>query len=418
MNISYFDDQRLTDKTLNIKIAKLSNYRLSIKKSTDENNTEIPEYSLYYPKDWALHETITKLRHEYKGIKHLVLVGIGGSNLGTEAVHSVLDNGKIELSVLDTISAHVLSVVLEKLNKYKKASQIAVCVISKSGNTTETLANASVLIEELKHRFGDAIYKQLIFIGDPKTEVEKYAKKISAHYIYMPKVVGGRYSVATAVGLVPLALLGHNTDDFIAGYLDASKEEYETISADSAARIAFYLQNKYHHYNFFAFDPRLEWLGKWYRQLFAESLGKETTLDDKPVKEAMLPTISTAVELHSVGQLYFSKVTEVYTDFVTFDDEEVDFKVPKSSSLGKKLKGLSMQEITTGLYGGVIGAYQDRQLPYRATIFDESLPYSLGLFMGMRLREVMYVANLMNINAFDQPNVELYKVKTKEILKI
>ena len=114
MNISYFDDQRLTDKTLNIKIAKLSNYRLSIKKSTDENNTEIPEYSLYYPKDWALHETITKLRHEYKGIKHLVLVGIGGSNLGTEAVHSVLDNGKIELSVLDTISAHALSVVLEK----------------------------------------------------------------------------------------------------------------------------------------------------------------------------------------------------------------------------------------------------------------------------------------------------------------
>jgi glucose-6-phosphate isomerase len=77
-----------------------------------------------------------------------------------------------------------------------------------------------------------------------------------------------------------------------------------------------------------------------------------------------------------------------------------------------------MQEIATALYGGVIAAYQDRSLPYRATIFEEALPYSLGLFMAMRLREVMYVANLQNLNAFDQPNVELYKIKTKSILSI
>ncbi len=63
-----------------------------------------------------------------------------------------------------------------------------------------------------------------------------------------------------------------------------------------------------------------------------------------------------------------------------------------------------------------MAAYQERSLPYRSTIFDENLSYSLGLFMGMRMRETMYVAELMNLNAFDQPNVELYKVKTKEIL--
>ena len=63
-----------------------------------------------------------------------------------------------------------------------------------------------------------------------------------------------------------------------------------------------------------------------------------------------------------------------------------------------------------------MAAYQERQLPYRATIFEEALPYSVGLFMGMRLREVMYTAHLLKRNAFDQPNVELYKIKTKEIL--
>ena len=179
-----------------------------------------------------------------------------------------------------------------------------------------------------------------------------------------------------------------------------------------------YLQNKYHHYNFFAFEPRLTKLGEWYRQLFAESLGKETTQNGKKVKESMLPTISTATELHSVGQLYFSKIADVYTDFVTFDDENVDFKTVKSNKLASGLKGLSMQEITTGLYGGVISAYQERGLPYRTTVFDESLPYSLGLFIGMRFREIMYTAHLTDVNAFDQPNVELYKIKTKAILNI
>ncbi len=69
-------------------------------------------------------------------------------------------------------------------------------------------------------------------------------------------------------------------------------------------------------------------------------------------------------------------------------------------------------------YGGVVGAYQEKQLPYRATVFDEGLAYSLGLFMAMRMREVMYIAMLLNVDAFNQPNVELYKEKTRAILKI
>jgi len=77
-----------------------------------------------------------------------------------------------------------------------------------------------------------------------------------------------------------------------------------------------------------------------------------------------------------------------------------------------------MQEVSTAIYGGVISAYQERSLPYRSTIFDDNLTYSLGLFMGMRMLETMYIAELMNINAFNQPNVELYKTKTKEILGI
>lgn len=416
MFISYFDDTRVTEKALKTNLNKLTKYRAEIAEQAEKGDSTKSEYSLFYPKDYALHETLETVKKDFKNVKHVILIGIGGSSLGVEAIHAVLDTGASKLTVLDTVSAHNLDLALQAAAKVKKVTELAVCVISKSGKTTETLTNAAIVLEALKGTFGEAVYKQTIFIGDPGSEGLVYGKKKGSMVISMPANIGGRYSVATAVGLVPLTLLGHDTDEFISGYLDASEERFESIVAESASRLALYHQYKYHHYNFFAFEPRLEKLGRWYRQLFAESLGKETKKDGKKVAGAMVPTISTPVELHSVGQLYMSGVPETITDFVTFDDEQIDAKVPKSNKLAGGLKGLSMQEIATGLYGGVVAAYEERSLPYRATIFEEELTYSIGLFMGMRLREVMYTAHLLNVDAFDQPNVELYKTKTKEIL--
>jgi glucose-6-phosphate isomerase len=416
MNISYFDDARVTEKLLLLKTKSLQVYRQQIVDYTNNNDLSVPEASLYYAKNAELHELLAKLKVQYKSVKRVVLIGIGGSSLGTEAVHAVLDKGKVALSVIDTVSVSKLHEVRRKLAGYKKVTDVAVCVISKSGNTTETLANAAVILDDLKTKFGEAIFGQTLFIGNPGTEFMKQGKKMKVQCIAMPEIIGGRYSIATAVGLVPLTLLGHDVDEFIAGYVDASHETLESVVADSASRLAVYHQLKYPHYNFFAFETRLEKLGNWYRQLFAESLGKEKDKLGKDVHQAMVPAISTAVELHSVGQLYMSGVPAVYTDFVAFDDDELDVMLPKHNKLAPALKGFSLQEVATALYGGVIGAYQEQQLPYRATIFEEELVYSVGQFMAMRLREVMYTAHLLNLNAFDQPNVELYKTKTKEIL--
>lgn len=418
MFISYFDDARVTEKALLTNEKKLKGYRAKIAESVLANDSTVPEYSLFHCKDFAVHETLAAVKKQYKGVKHVVLIGIGGSSLGLEAIHQVLDNGEVKLSVLDAVSAYDIDLVIKEVLALKKLNKVAICVVSKSGKTTETLTNASVLLDALKEAWGEGIYKQTLFIGEEKTDLMTYGKKKGVSLYFMPNIIGGRYSVATVVGLIPLTLLGHDVDDFIAGYLDASEENYESLVAESAARIATYHQLKYHHYNFFAFEPRLEKLGRWYRQLFAESLGKETDINGKPVKHAMVPTISTPVELHSVGQLYMSGVPDVITDFVTFDDEIVDMKIAKSNKMASSVSGFTVQEVSTALYGGVMAAYQERNLPYRATIFEESLAYSMGLFMAMRLREVMYTAHLLQVNAFDQPNVELYKIKTKEILSI
>lgn len=416
MHISYFDDARVTDILLKRKEKELRPYRETVAAAEVAFDLSIPEASLYYAKDIELSEAVDSARQKAKGLKYVLLIGIGGQSLGVEAVHAALDTGKTKLLVLDTVSVSRLATVRAVLAECKKVSQLAVCVSSKSGTTTEVLANAAVVLDDLETRFGAALYQQTYFIGTAGTEFFKYGKKKGATCVAMPEAIGGRYSIGTAAGLLPLALLGHDSEEFLSGYLDVTSPTLESVVTESAARLAIYHQLKFPHYNFFAFEPRLEALGRWYRQLFAESLGKEVDVTGKRLPLAMVPTISTPVELHSVGQLYMSGVPTVYTDFVSFDDETLDVMIPKKSKLAAPLKGYSMQEVATALYGGVVAAYQERQLPYRATVFEEDLAYSLGQFMAMRIREIMYTAKLLKVNAFDQPNVELYKEKTREIL--
>lgn len=415
MRLSYYDATFITPTSLTRGVKALRTYRDRVTKVITTADQTVPEYALAHVCSPTLLTELQAIKAEFKKVKHVFLIGIGGSSLGVEAVHQVLDTGKVSLTVLDTISAAEMTAFEHKIQKIKNPEQIAVCVISKSGKTTETLVNANVALTLLEKTFGKKIYKQVICIGDPKTDLMKTGKRIGAKLFPMPEVVGGRYSVATEAGLIPLTLLGHDVESFIEGVRDAATEEYDSLVAEAAVRIQQYMQKNYSGYTFFAFEKRLETLGAWYRQLFAESLGKATTIKKEVRTKGMVPTIATPVELHSVGQLYLSKTVPVYTDFVTFDDDQNDYPINKKG-LGAAFGHFSMQEVATALYAGVIGAYQTAELPYRTTIFDEDLAYSLGVFMAARMREVMYAAHLLEVNAFNQPNVELYKQKTKQVL--
>lgn len=419
MNITYFDSKGVEQKAVDGQMKKLTSYRNEVQAVIEKSDTSRPEVSLATWKDPDLLKGVYETAAQFRKVKHVVLIGIGGSTLGAEAIHSVLAHAKSpQLHILDTVSAVEVERVLEALRGVKKLDQIAICVVSKSGGTTETLANAAVVLESLQVQLGQGIYQQTIFIGDAGNELLKKGKKLGGKVLTMPQIVGGRYSVFTSVGLLPLALLGHDLEALLSGVQDATAEPFESSAAEGAARLYSYLKKGHNSVNFFAFDTRLVRLGKWYRQLTAESLGKEFTKSKASNKLGFVPTISTPVELHSIGQLYFSGFKGVYTDFVSFDDEVSDFVIDKKTKIAPNLKGKTLQEIQTAIYGGVIGAYQTRELPYRTTLFDNELTYSLGLFMAMRMLETMYVAHLMEVNAFDQPNVELYKDKTRDILGV
>lgn len=414
MRFTFFDTAALA-AALKTELKRLDSYRKELEEGIMD--TKRPEYALVHAASPELHTTLATLTKQYQKIRHLVVIGIGGSSLGLEAVHTALGQKNVKLYVLDTIATYEIDILLAQLKGVKKATEVAVCVISKSGSTTETLVNAGIVLEALKGKWGAAINKQTIFIGDPGTPFMKSGSKLGATTVAMPKSIGGRYSIGTEVTLLPLALLGHDVDEFIEGLLDANHEDYENVAAEAASRLVAYSKKKYTHYSFFVFDKRLSLLGAWYRQLMAESLGKAADKEGKPAVQAFLPHVATVVDLHSIGQLYLSGYAGLYTDFITFDDEVHDIKIPKTG-LGKAFSRFTTGEVTTALYGGVVWAYTEKQLPHRATIFDENITYSLGLFMGLRMREIMYTGSLMNVDTFTQPNVELYKQKTKEILGI
>ena len=416
MRFSYFDTEVPSKAVKAAANKKLAPYREELTKVIEGQNSMRPEYSLVHAADGDLHTKLAELKKQFKAVKHLVVVGIGGSSLGVEAVHTGLGQEKVKLSVIDTIAPYEMDILLDTLTAYKKLEKFAICVISKSGETPETLVNASVLLSALEKSFGTTINKQIVCISDPKTELARYAKRKKMVSVTMPSSVGGRFSVGTEASLVPLALLGHDVDAFIEGLLDANTEDFEQIAADGAIEVFEYLKCGYRHYNFFAFDKRLEKVGAWYRQLFAESLGKATTSGKKPNKLGMVPTITTPVELHSIGQLYFSGFPGVFTEFIAFDDADHEHVIPKAG-IAKAYGSYSNQEVAVAMYAGVVQAYQLEKLPYRSIILDEpNLTYSLGLYMALRMREVMYIAKLMEVNAFNQPNVELYKKKTKAVL--
>lgn len=415
MQFSHSDIDTFTATLEQNGLRKLDDYRSELTRVIGESDRTKPEYALAYSQQPSVLEAINEVRQKYIDIKALIVVGIGGSILGTQAVHSVLDKGEVELFTLDVVSAVNIKSLLKKIEKFDSVKDIAICVVSKSGKTTETLVSAGVLFENLEKMFGKSVYSQSIFIGASGTDFLEKGKDLGAETLTMPEIISGRYSVASEVGLVPLALLGHDIESFVKGIADSTTSEYETLAASNSVRTHHYVQNDFVHHNFFVFEPRLYNLGAWYRQLSAESLGKGQDRSGQSVEKGFLPTVSTPTELHSVAQLYFSGFSGVYTDFVTFDEKSIDFEIPESS-LANSFSGFSMSDISSAINKGVIDAYEEQSLPYRSTIMGENLSHSLGLFMGMRMLEVMYIAELMDLNAFNQPNVELYKTRTKKRL--
>ncbi len=328
-----------------------------------------------------------------------VIIGIGGSNLGAKAVIDALRpsyNNTKKTFFIDTIHPAKLIAIAKKYSSARTKKRVRLTVISKSGNTKETIINMRAFMKRAKVRGGE-----VTIITTKNSALDKEAKVIRANILYQPEKVGGRYSVCSVVGLYPMLCENINADLFIKGARRAVKEQivYDSMASRFASHLKHHFLQKRNIHDTLIFHPDLESLGKWYRQLLAESLGKEHDIKGSEINAGMTPTVSIGTtDLHSVGQLNIGGPDDKYYSIISVK------KHPKVLVNGK-----SADAMLSAIIKGVVGAYEIKNRPFEQYVLDEINEETLGYFMQTKMIGVMMLCHMLSINPFDQPAVELYK---------
>ncbi len=352
----------------------------------------------------------------------LVVVGIGGSNLGTVAVQEAILGKQWNLHntprilYADTVDPDSLqTIIVEMQNVLRQGQNLILNVISKSGSTTETIANFEVLLNVLKRHRKEA-EKYVVATTDKDSPLWKLAVKNSFSALEIPKKVGGRYSIFSAVGLFPLGMLGVNLKELLNGAASMKEQCLSNPKNNPAAIGASLLFNHAkagrNVYDNFLFSSDLESLGKWYRQLLAESTGKLKKL-------CLTPNVSIgSTDLHSMVQLYLGGPDDKFTNFVTthFNNSIKVPQYPEYNALVPNLQKKEISHIMHAIQQGVKIAYKKGKRPFTEIRFDGKNAKTIGAFMQLKMIETILLAKLLNVNPFDQPAVELYKKETKRFL--
>ncbi|MFA5997391.1 MAG: hypothetical protein WC791_02770 [Candidatus Paceibacterota bacterium] len=414
--------------------ARVEEYVATMRGAMSDSTYSLPEASLRLPFDEELLKKSKTLASKLAGPKlsYILDIGIGGSNLGAKALYEatagVMDPHTPfapKMLFADTCSPELLSDITELLvNELMEKEEIIIIVASKSGATTETITNASVLVHALEEKFG-SVADRIVCITDEHSPLWDMGEKQGFHLLPVPKKVGGRYSVFSPAGVFPLLCAGMDVAPLMRGAQSAIDDTIERGVESNAFRAAQDIIAWHEKgavvYDFFVFHPELESVGKWYRQLFAESIGKETTRDGVPTTHRMVPTVSIgSTDLHSVEQMNLAQ-PHVSARFLVRAHEphwEHQF-LAEDKVFAPLVEGVSRRspcEILDAIYKGVTETYQKRGISYGEITLTDLDPESLGALLQFMMCTVMHLANQLNINAFDQPNVESYKEATRRIL--
>ena len=386
--------------------------------------------------DEHMHTMLSNVVQEKKLLKPklMIVIGIGGSNLGALAVHEALhgtmyNQGNPELKVYwaDTVDAdHISTIAKHMENELRQKSPVLITIISKSGSTPETAANAQVLLALLKQYHPEDYFRFVVAITDKNSALWRIAAQERFVSLEIPKNVGGRYSVLSAAGLFPLAMLSVDINQLLEGARFLMPQLLDTnIDQNPAALSAIVLTHsrlagKTIH-DTFLFSVAFESIGKWYRQLMGESIGKEFNRAEQQVYMGITPTVSIgSTDLHSVGQLYMGGPRDKVTTFITVGASNTDLVMPSAPeyvTLCQSIQDKTYAQIMNAIITGVQKAYTKESLPFMALKLPEKTAFYLGQLLQLKMLEIMYLGYLLEVNPFDQPQVESYKEETREILE-
>jgi len=391
--------------------------------------------SINLPADSDMHKEVIELAQKKRMLKPtaLVVIGIGGSNLGAMAIHEALfgrfyneQQPDIKVYWADTVdSDYILDIILLLEQELEAGKEILLNVVSKSGTTTETIANFEILLDLLKRNRPHTYHDFVVVTTDEGSPLWKRAEIERFDRLAVPHRVGGRYSVLSAAGLFPLALVGVDITQLVAGaekMVDncCTDDIVKNTAALSAALSYSYYQKNISIHDMFLFSNDLQSLGMWYRQLLAESIGKEHDIEGRVVHIGITPTVSIgSTDCHSMVELHLGGANDTFTTFVSIEKNKSNIPVPcleKSEQLVAHIDCKPLSSIMNAILQGVQQAYEEKKRPFVSISIPEKSAWHIGQFMQMNMVAVMYLGYLLQVNPFDQPAVELYKLKTRKNL--
>jgi len=392
-----------------------------------ERGYETPYGALYAVGDTEALRRTQQLVEKMQGVHPalFMLVGIGGSNMGSLAIfHALKKQPVCEFACADTIDERYTSGLLEQFRRVlSQGKRVILCIVTKSGTTPETLMNGALFLEILREYHPQDYAHYVVIITDTNSPLALNAYKEGYSLLEIPKQVGGRYSAFTPVGLLPLGIMGIDIKSLRKGGERAlraclTKGNINEIVHNTRALYLHYKQG-YMIHNLFVFSPYLLLLGHWYKQLIGESLGKQETRDGRLVEIGFTPIVSLGTtDLHSVAQLYLAGPRNTFTTFLFFEDESMELVIPDNnfSRLVEGIADCSLTMVKSAITQGTIAAYKKQRRPCIVQGLEHT-EESLGAFLVQKMVETMLLGRLFEINPFDQPAVELYKQETRALLK-
>ena len=380
--------QNISFKNFLIKKKKLI-VKKKLKLILNEKNQVIRSLSKSYKDSFSKKNT----KHFNKKFDYRI-IGMGGSTLGAQAIYDFLKK-KIKKNFIFVDNLNAFEDKKMKKNKNN-------LIISKSGNTTETIVNANILIKKKD--------KNLFITEKKKSYLSLLAQKLKAEVVDHNNYIGGRYSVLSEVGMLPAELMGLNYKNFRQlNNIVKNKYFMKALVSNVEATIYFLKARKFNSI-IINYDEQSTNLFNWYQQLVAESLGKE--------KKGILPIISVMPkDNHSVMQLYLDGFKNNFFTFF-YSHENNSSKINNDAVLleQKFLKNKNVNQIMYAQKKATEIVFKEKNIPFRSFEIKKRDEKTLGELFCFFILETILIGKILKINPFDQPSVELIKKETKKIL--
>lgn len=335
-----------------------------------------------------------KIVSQYNKFNNYRIIGMGGSSLGTQAIYDFLKH-KIKKNFIFVNN-------LENKKKVNIKNKFLNLIVSKSGNTLETIVNVNILVKKKD--------KNIFITENKKSYLYLLAQKLKSEIIHHNNYIGGRYSVLSEVGMLPSMLMGLNINKFKQLNNIIKKKYFIDSLVSNVASIIFYVKQKKYNSIIINYDPKSQNLLAWYQQLVAESLGKKNL--------GILPIISNMPkDNHSVMQLYLDGFKNNFFTFF-FSNEQKSLILNNNEILKSHsyLKNKNINQILHAQKKASENIFLQKKIPFRSFEIKKRDEKTLGELFCFFILETILLAKVLKINPYDQPSVELIKRETKSIL--